>query len=173
VKGKDFGCVFISKSKTKNHEINFCFSCFSFLIRRFSFCTDAAILRKKNFNLENGIAIRGYDPVAYFTGNKAIRDNKNISAFYDGAIYYFSSAENKGEFQENPAKYEPQYGGWCAYAMGKKGEKVEIDPGTFKIIDGKLYLYYNKDFNNTLNSWNKDEANLKAKADVNWRKIYH
>jgi len=64
---------------------------------------------------------------------------------------------------KNPAGYEPQYGGWCAYAMGANGEKVEIDPGTFKIVDGKLNLYYNAFFNNTLKSWNKDEVNLKKK----------
>jgi len=57
--------------------------------------------------------------------------------------------------------------------MGKDGSKVEVDPGTFKIIDGKLYLYYNKFFNNTLKSWNKDEVNLKSKANINWKKFYH
>jgi len=80
---------------------------------------------------------------------------------------------DKEEFKKNPSRYEPQYGGWCAYAMGKDGSKVEVDPETFKIIDGKLYLYYNKFFNNTLKSWNKDEPNLKAKADVNWKQFYH
>ena len=63
--------------------------------------------------------------------------------------------------------------GWCAYAMGAKGEKVSIDPETFKIINGKLYLFYNSYFNNTLKSWNKNEPTLKAKADVNWKRIYH
>ena len=57
--------------------------------------------------------------------------------------------------------------------MGKSGDKVEVDPETFKILNGKLYLFYNKYFNNTLKSWNKDEVNLKAKADANWQKIYH
>lgn len=74
-------------------------------------------------------------------------------------------------FLKNPASYEPQYGGWCAYAMGANGEKVEINPETFKIVDGKLNLYYNAFFNNTLKSWNKDEGNLKKKADANWKKI--
>jgi hypothetical protein len=86
--------------------------------------------------------------------------------------YHFSSPENKKEFRKNPSKYEPEYGGWCAYAMGAKGEKVSIDPETFKIINGKLYLFYNSFFNNTLKSWNKDETNLKAKADVNWENIF-
>lgn len=134
---------------------------------------DATALRKKNFNLDNGVAIQGYDPVAYFTQKKAVKGSKDLVVVFQGATYYFSSADNKEAFKKNPAQYEPQYGGWCAYAMGKDGSKVEIDPETFKIIDGKLYLYYNKYFNNTLKSWNKDEANLKAHADANWQKIFH
>lgn len=132
-----------------------------------------ANVRKAQFNLEKGIAIQGYDPVAYFTQNKAVEGDKANAVFYAGATYYFSSAANKELFKKDPAKYEPQYGGWCAYAMGAKGEKVEIDPETFKIVNGKLYLFYNKAFNNTLKTWNKDEANLKAAADKNWGKIFH
>ena len=134
---------------------------------------DATLLRKKNFNLEKGIAIQGYDPVAYFKQNKAIKGSNDILTTYQGVIYNFSSVENKEAFTKNPSTYEPQFGGWCAYAMGKSGDKVEVDPATFKILNGKLYLFYNKYFNNTLKSWNKDEANLKAKADMNWQKIYH
>ena len=74
-------------------------------------------------------------------------------------------------FIKSPSSYEPQYGGWCSYAMGSTGEKVEIDPETFKIVDGKLNLFYNAYFNNTLKSWNKDEVNLKRKADGNWKKL--
>jgi len=133
---------------------------------------DESALRNKIFNLEKGIAIQGYDPVAYFTSNKAIKGSKDLAVVFEGVSYYFSSIENKEAFKKNPAKYEPQYGGWCAYAMGHDGSKVEIDPETFKIIDNKLYLYYNKYFNNTLKTWNKDEANLKSHADVNWKKIY-
>jgi hypothetical protein len=91
--------------------------------------------------------------------------------FHQGVTYYFSSAANKEVFKKDPAQYEPQYGGWCAYAMGSKGEKVPIDPETFKITNGKLYLFYNKFFNNTLTSWNKDESGLMNKANVNWGKI--
>ncbi|CAN5813063.1 YHS domain-containing (seleno)protein [soil metagenome] len=134
---------------------------------------DATVLRKKTYNLEKGIAIEGYDPVAYFTSDKAIKGTKDMAVAYQGATYYFSSPENKEAFKKNPGKYEPQYGGWCAYAMGHDGSKVEIDPETFKIIDNKLYLYYNKYFNNTLKTWNKDETNLKSHADTNWQKIYH
>lgn len=127
--------------------------------------------RTKEFNIENKIAIQGYDPVAYFTQKKAVKGKSSLIANYEGVIYYFSTQTNKDLFLKNPASYEPQYGGWCAYAMGSSGEKVEIDPETFKIIDGKLYLFYNAYFNNTLKSWNKDEKSLKNKADANWSKL--
>lgn len=137
------------------------------------FAQDATGIRKKHFNLDDGIAIKGYDPVAYFTKNKAVKGSKNNTVYYQGATYYFSSTENKEVFKANPSKYEPEYGGWCAYAMGSSGEKVSIDPETFKIVNGKLYLFYNKYFTNTLTSWNKDEGNLKRKADANWSKLFH
>lgn len=127
--------------------------------------------RVKQYNLEKQVAIQGYDPVAYFTQLKAIKGSPKINLSYLGIIYYFSSEANKKLFEANPQKYEPQYGGWCAYAMGSNAEKVEIDPKTFKILDGKLYLFYNAYWNNTLKSWNKDEKNLKIKADKNWLKL--
>jgi YHS domain-containing protein len=128
--------------------------------------------RKEQFNTEaSGVAIDGYDPVAYFTGNKPQEGKKEISTVYEGITYRFATNQNRDAFNANPAKYEPQYGGWCAYAMGAKGEKVEVDPETFKIVNGKLYLFYNKYFNNTLKSWNEDEAHLKANADQRWAKF--
>ncbi len=130
-------------------------------------------LRKKNFNLKDGIAIQGYDPVAYLKQNRAIKGSSDIAVYHQGATYYFASTENKEAFKKDASRYEPEYGGWCAYAMGSSGEKVAIDPATFKIVNGRLYLFYNKFFNNTLKDWNKDEPNLKAKADANWTKIFH
>jgi YHS domain-containing protein len=130
------------------------------------------VLRKKQFNIEDGLAIQGYDPVAYFTQGKAVKGNKDLAVYDQGVTYYFATAANKEAFKKEPAKYEPQYGGWCAYAMGAKGEKVNIDPKTFKVLAGKLYLFYNRFFNNTLTEWNKDEAHLKQEADKNWGKTY-
>ncbi|WP_445452809.1 YHS domain-containing (seleno)protein [Flavobacterium sp. 25HG05S-40] len=130
-----------------------------------------ATKRVKEFNLESKVAIQGYDPLAYFTQKKAVKGKSTIAASFEGVTYYFSTTANKDAFVKNPVAYEPQYGGWCAYAMGANGEKVEINPETFKIVDGKLNLYYNAFFNNTLKSWNKDEVNLKNKADANWKKI--
>lgn len=135
---------------------------------------DPSGLRKKEFNVKsNGLAIEGYDPVAYFLSNKAVEGDKNISLVFQGVMYFFSNAQNREEFKKNPTRFEPQYGGWCAYAMGAKGEKVEVDPETFKIIGGKLYLFYNKYFNNTLTTWNKDEVGLKKNADANWLRWFH
>jgi len=128
--------------------------------------------RQADYNLQNGIEAEAYDVVAYFTTSKAVKGISANSVVDQGVKYQFANTANKEEFKKNPSKYEPQYGGWCAYAMGATGEKVEIDPVTFKIINAKLYLFYNKFFNNTLKTWNKDEANLKTKADVNWLKIY-
>ena len=127
--------------------------------------------RLKHFNLENHLAIQGYDPVAYFKQHEAVKGRKELAVSHQGVLYYFSSVANKEEFKKNPSHYEPQYGGWCAYAMGSKGEKVSIDPKTFKITNDRLYLFYNKYFNNTLTEWNKNETGLKNKADVNWASI--
>ena len=128
--------------------------------------------RAKQFNIENGLAIQGYDPVAYFTESKAVKGDKKFAASAEGVIYYFSTAANKELFLKDYKKYEPQYGGWCAYAMGATNEKVEIDPETFKILNGKLYLFYHSFVNNTLTKWNKNEAVLKANADKNWLTIF-
>ena len=124
-----------------------------------------------HFNLEKNLAIQGYDPVAYFKQGRAVKGKKEIAASYEGVVYYFSMPVNKEYFLKNPSKFEPQYGGWCAFAMGDSNEKVSVNPETFKIIDGKLYLFYNAFFNNTLKTWNKEESRLMMKADVNWSKM--
>lgn len=136
-----------------------------------AFAQDPSI-RKKHFNLDKGIALSGYDAVAYLNQKKASKGSKEISMVHEGITYYFSSPANREEFRKNPARYEPAYGGWCAYAMGANGEKVNVDPKTFKIVNGKLNLFYNRLFNNTLEDWNKDESNLMKKADLNWAKTF-
>ncbi len=128
--------------------------------------------RKEQFNLgKDGLAIQGYDPVTYFTVHKAVKGSPAYSFSFRNVVYHFSSPVTLKEFKTNPERYEPEYGGWCAYAMGDSGEKVEIDPETFKIIDGKLFLFYHTFFNNTLTKWNKDETSLHRKATINWTKI--
>jgi YHS domain-containing protein len=128
--------------------------------------------RKKHYNLSNGnLSVGGYDVVSYFTG-KPKKGSKTFEVNHKGITYYFSSQSNVDLFKKSPEKFEPAYGGWCAYAMGNSGEKVEIDPETYKTVDGKLYLFYNAYFTNTLPKWNKDEKNLKLKADKNWLTLF-
>jgi len=128
--------------------------------------------RLAQYNLDKGLAIEGYDPVSYFDG-KPQKGRSNVAVTYKGVTYRFANAANADRFKKNPAAYEPAYGGWCAYAMGAAGEKVEVDPETYKISDGHLYLFYNKFLNNTLPKWNKDEKSLMHKADASWMKFYH
>jgi len=128
--------------------------------------------RQKHFNtFKNHLAIQGYDPVSYFTEGKAVKGSGSFRYEEKGIIYHFSSDENRELFKKNPAKYEPQYGGWCAYAMGDSGDKVEINPSTFKIVNGKLYLFFNKGGNNTKVTWNEDQDELMKNATANWKKI--
>lgn len=123
--------------------------------------------RASQFNAKNKVAINGYDPVSYFDGKPAEGETR-FQQNYRGVIYYFASSTNADKFRANPGKYEPAYGGWCAYAMGATGEKVKVDPETFKIIDGKVYLFYNFWTNNTLDDWNENEHSLREAANRNW-----
>ena len=111
--------------------------------------------------------INGYDVVSYHNG-LVKKGTKQHSLNYDNITVYFSSLENKETFQLSPIKYLPKYGGWCAYAIGDSGEKVTINPNTYKLIDGELYLFYNKNLTNTLKLWNKNKNELKIQANKNW-----
>lgn len=125
----------------------------------------------EQYNLpSNRLALQGYDPVAYFIKNAAVKGSPAARADYQGVTYQFSSPENKKAFTDSPEKYLPSYGGWCATAMAK-GEKVEIDPTNFKVTNGHLFLFFKAFYANAIKDWNKDEANLMAKADANWKKI--
>lgn len=126
--------------------------------------------QESDLNIKHGIAIQGYDPLSYFS-NKPQKGSDQFTAQFKEATYYFVSEANKQKFIKNPEMYEPQYGGWCAYAMGVDGTKVKIDPETFKIVDGKLYLFYNFLRTNTLPLWNENELNLKTKADQFWMEV--
>lgn len=97
------------------------------IIPMFGF-SQASTKRLNEFNLENKIAIKGYDPVAYFKLRKAMKGKEIYASSYDGVTYYFSSNENKETFKANPKAFEPQYGGWCAFAMGDYNKKVDINP---------------------------------------------
>lgn len=114
-----------------------------------------------------GVAIRGYDPVAYFTRGKPVKGDRTHSAQWQGATWLFSTEEHKQLFVGDPEKYAPQYGGWCAFAMAR-GKKVDIDPNAWKIVDGKLYLNYSQP---TQKFWEKQMQQDIELADENWKKL--
>ena len=135
------------------------------------FISLTAFSQKENYNTKKGAVANGYDVVAYFS-NKAVKGSKKLSYTYDDVTFRFSTQENLNTFKSNPAKYIPQYGGYCAYAIGVKGEKVGINPKTFEIRDDKLYLFYNSWGTNTLKLWlDENPEELKMKADKNWSSL--
>lgn len=128
-------------------------------------------LSTAHFNLsKKNVAVNGYDPVSYFD-NQPLKGKSSINFKVEGVLYYFNNESNKNRFIKSSSKFIPQYGGWCAFAMGKKGEMMEVDPKTFKIENGKLYLFYDSFFSNPLEEWNNDEVVLMKQADNNWNKI--
>jgi len=118
---------------------------------------------------EHNVVIGGYDVVAYFEQNEAVKGASSHRYEHDGVRFHFSSAANRDAFAAAPEEYLPQYGGFCAYAMGAKNVKFEVDPETFKIVDGRLYLFYNGEQGNASVPWNQQERALRGKADRNWQ----
>ncbi len=114
-----------------------------------------------------GAGLRGYDPVAYFTEGKPVRGDESYSAEWKGANWFFSSEQNRDLFAKDPEKYAPQYGGYCAYAVGNN-YTADGDPTAWSIEKGKLYVNYNKDVREL---WLKDKSNLIKKGDANWPKL--
>jgi len=119
-----------------------------------------------------GLALSGYDPVAYFPegSGKPRKGDPKLELQHEGVRYRFASEANRALFQKSPSKYEPAYGGWCAYAMAK-GDKVDIDPESFLVRDGRLFLFYKGWFNDTRAKFLKDPAELTRKADGSWAKL--
>ena len=116
---------------------------------------------------KNGIAIKGTDPVAYFTESKPREGSSEYTHEWDGVTWQFSSAENRDLFTANPEKYAPQYGGYCAWAVSQ-GSLAPIDPNSWAIVDGKLYLNLNEKIQA---KWQKDIPGFIAKADNNWPQV--
>ncbi|MFC4723169.1 YHS domain-containing (seleno)protein [Geojedonia litorea] len=137
------------------------------------FLYQSAFTQSVDYNTKNGFAAEGYDVVAYYDNN-AIEGNKLYSSSYDGVNYKFVSQQNLDTFNSNPIKYIPQYGGYCAYAMAQNGKKVGVNPKTFEIRNGKLYLFYNAWGTNTLKLWLKNNVKgLQQKADQYWEAVKH
>ncbi len=115
-------------------------------------------------NVNDGYAVHGYDVVAYFTVSEPTEGDDRFTAEYQGAQYRFASAENRDRFKQDPAKYAPQYGGFCAFGTSV-GRKFDGDPHAWRIVDGKLYLNLNKEIQAR---WLQDTAGYIRGADHNW-----
>lgn len=111
-----------------------------------------------------GVAIRGTDPVAYFTEGRPVEGSSEFSAEWNGATWYFASAANRDTFLATPEAYAPQYGGFCAWAVAQ-GSTASTVPEAWQIVDGKLYLNYSLDVQK---QWEGDIPGNIAKADRNW-----
>jgi len=125
----------------------------------------ASAQTKTLLNLDQaGVAIQGYDPVAFFTDRKPVKGKSEFPARHNGATYFFASKEHQTLFKQDPAKYEPAFGGYCAFGVSKN-KLVEIDIEAFQIVDGKLLMQYSKDVRD---NFNKDTQGNLTKANTNW-----
>lgn len=126
-----------------------------------------------NLATKTRLAISGYDPVAYFPqgGSKPLKGDSKFEAFHMGARYWFANEANRDAFLKEPTKFEPSHGGWCSWAM-REGDKVEVDPTSFIVKDGRLFLFYKGFLADTRSKWlASDHATELAKADANWLKL--
>ena len=130
---------------------------------------------EKTEKAKAGLAIHGYDPVAYFPegGGKAAKGDASLTTSYKGVEYRFVSKEHRDAFLANPARYEPAFGGWCAWAM-LDGEKVDVDPESFLVTDNRLFLFYKGFWGDTKAKWSdkaKDQAAEAKQADAKWKDL--
>ena len=123
-----------------------------------------AFAQEKSIYQKNGIALNGYDPVAYFTESKPVEGKEMFSFTWNEARWLFSSQNNLDDFKANPEKYAPQYGGFCAFGVSED-HKSPTDPSAWTIVDGKLYLNYNRKVREL---WSKDIPARISKADKLW-----
>ncbi len=121
---------------------------------------------KEIYSTRSG-AIRGYDPIAYFTKGEPTEGNRSISLKWKEATWYFVSEANKEDFKKTPTKYAPQFGGYCSYAVSR-GYTASIDPEAWKIVDGKLYLNYSQKIRT---KWEANQTEYIRKAETNWPKL--
>lgn len=124
----------------------------------------AAAAQKAEINADRAGAIRGYDPVAYFTEKAPVKGSDKFTHSWKGATWHFASAQNRDRFAAAPEKFAPQYGGYCAYAVAQNA-LARIDPQAWSVVDGKLYLNFSLAVRE---AWEKDIPGYIRKADANW-----
>jgi YHS domain-containing protein len=135
-----------------------------FLLLVFGVLTTFASAKQLNNLDSSGIAIQGYDPVAFFTDRMPVKGNAQFQSDYQGAKYYFASADHKAAFDKEPMKYQPQFGGYCAYGASR-GHKAPVKIEAWQIVNGRLLMQYDLDIKDT---FNKDQQGNLNKADEKW-----
>jgi YHS domain-containing protein len=123
-------------------------------------------VKKINATAEN-LAVKGFDTVAYFTEQEAVPGNPQYSFLWNGAKWYFSSAENMEKFKAAPETYAPQFGGYCSFAVSK-GYTADADPQAWKVVDGKLYLNYNQ---KVKEMWEAEQEKRIKDGEKNWEEF--
>lgn len=126
-----------------------------------------ALAGKDPIYSDGGAAASGYDVVAYFTESRPVQGSAAHTAEYQGATWRFASAANRDAFEADPARYAPQYGGYCAYAVSQ-GYTAKTEPDAWKIVDDKLYLNYNR---SVQKRWEGNQSNFITEANANWPKV--
>jgi YHS domain-containing protein len=142
-----------------------------FAFSLFTVLTFLSCVRSSHFSPVNvtsaDIAIKGYDPVAYFTDHMPVKGSADYEYIWNKAKWRFATAEHLALFKTEPEKYAPKYGGYCAYAVSK-GKIVDIDPEAWTVFEGRLYLNVSKDIRSL---WEKDKEDYIRKADENWPRM--
>ena len=131
------------------------------------FVCAARAIEPVNKTFFGGLAIKGYDPVAYFKESKPVKGSKDFVFEWNNATWQFASAEHRDAFAANPEKYAPQYGGYCAWAVSQN-KTADIDPNAWKILNDKLYLNYDSEIQK---KWEQDFSGNIEKADKNWPEL--
>jgi YHS domain-containing protein len=137
----------------------------TFLIALMVSCIPAFAVDPVNTGYFGGVAIKGYDPVAYFTEGRAMKGSEEFSYDWLGTPWHFANARHRELFINDPNKYAPQYGGHCVGEVAAKGDTINIEPEAWAIVDGKLYLSYSKEF---MDKFEADPSNILAEAEANW-----
>jgi len=143
-----------------------CFAFISLAVGSFVFAGSGPV-NPVNAN-GDGVAIKGYDPVAYFTQSQPVKGDARFAQSWMGATWWFSSAENQDAFAKSPEQYAPQFGGYCSWAVSRN-YTATIDPAAWRIIDGKLYLNYSKDVQKM---WEKYVSKRIEDANKNWPSLH-
>ncbi len=138
-----------------------------FFLSAIIFISTGAVAQKSEVFIANGAALNGYDVVAYFKENKAVKGSKELSAHWNNATWFFSTKQNLDSFKSEPEKFAPQYGGYCAYGTSE-GHKASTEPDAFAIVNGKLYFNYNRDVQVM---WQKEKEERIKTADKKWPEI--